>query len=54
MVDPTPEEIARMERAGKAGGEYLESIGKFDLMELTPDEYATFIRCVINEWTIPF
>lgn len=54
MIDKTAEEQAAIKRAGKAGGEYLESIGKVDLSSLTEDEWLTFIECIVTEWSIPF
>lgn len=54
MNDKTPEETASIKRAGRAGGEYLDSIGKVDLSQLTEEEWLTFIECVVTEWSIPF
>jgi hypothetical protein len=48
MIDKTPNEMAALEHAGVMGGEYLESIGKFDLSSLKPEEYATFIESVVD------
>ena len=50
---------------GRAAGQYLDSIGKFDLSALTPDEYDAFCLVLVNSaneaagkrwvgaWTIP-
>jgi len=48
MIDPTPNEKAAMDHGGRMGGEYLESIGKTDLLSLTPEEWNTFIECVVT------
>lgn len=52
-------------RAGSIAGAHLDSIGKFDLTKLTPDEYLKFCLIVVNEankaagdrivaaWTVP-
>ena len=50
MVDPTENEINAMLQAGKSGGDYLESIEKFDLSALTQSEYMTFIESVITTY----
>ncbi len=33
---------------GSDGGEYLDQIGKFNLAELTPDEWAEFCRRIVG------
>ena len=48
MIDPTPNEKAAMDHGGRMGGEYLESIGKTDLLSLTLEEWTTFIECVVT------
>lgn len=35
---------------GKNGGEYLESIGKYNLTELSKDEWLTFLECVCKNY----
>ncbi len=50
MFDPTHFEIEGMKKAGKTGGEYLDSIGKTDLASMSYDEYMTFIECVITAY----
>ena len=32
--------------AGKAGGEYLDSIGIYDMSKLTPHQWETFIETI--------
>ena len=48
MIDPTPNEQAAMEHGGQMGGEHLDSIGKTDMLSLTPQEWNTFIECVVT------
>ena len=38
MIDPTPNETAAMVEGGKAGGAYLDSLGRTDLAQLSEDE----------------
>ena len=57
MVDPTLVELDVLQCAGQAGGEYLESIGKFDLSGLSGDEWLTFLQAIIGKYEdlkIPF
>jgi hypothetical protein len=57
MIDPTALELDIVQTAGQAGGEYLESIGKFDLSVLSENEWMTFLQCVIGKYQsdkIPF
>lgn len=37
-----------LEDGGNAGGEFLDSLGKTDLAELEPDEWATFLSRVLT------
>ncbi len=48
MIDPTPNERAAMTEGGMAGGEYLESIGKTDLVALTQAEWDIFVEAVVT------
>jgi hypothetical protein len=48
MIDPSPNETAAMWHGGQMGGEYLEGIGKTDLLSLTPEEWNTFIESVVT------
>jgi hypothetical protein len=48
MIDPTPNEKAAMDHGGRMAGEYLESIGKTDLLRLSLEEWNTFIECVVT------
>lgn len=51
MIDPTPHEIMAAIEGGRAGGEYLESIGKTDLATLTREEWQQFLLCVLGQYT---
>ncbi len=48
MIDPTPNERAAMTAGGMAGGEYLESIAKTDLVALTETEWDIFVETVVT------
>jgi hypothetical protein len=48
MIDPTPNEQAAMVAGGQAGGEYLESLGKTDLVKLTAVEWGIFVEAVVT------
>lgn len=57
MTDPTKPELDALMLAGQAGGEYLESLGRYDLSALSEDEWTTFLSCVISKYQhekIPF
>lgn len=43
-MEPWENESAH--NAGRMGGEYLESIGIFDLSKLSKDQWNTFLECV--------
>lgn len=59
----TPDDVMR---GGKAAGQYLDSIRKTDIAQLTADEWRTFLCLVVNEanraagerivgaWIVPF
>lgn len=48
MIDPTPNERAAMVAGGQAGGEYLESLGKTDLVTLTEPEWDIFVEVIVT------
>lgn len=48
MIDPTPNECAALAYASEMGGEYLDSLGLTDLAQLSPDQWQTFLRCIIG------
>lgn len=51
MIDPTEKELIAVDSGGALGGEYLESIEKYDLSKLSPIEYHTYIRCIVQGFT---
>lgn len=38
--------------AGKAGGKYLETIGKYDLASLTPDQWSKFCGTIVSQYRV--
>ena len=48
MTDWLPVENEMLLECGKAGGEYLSSIGKTDLAALSKDEWLQFLQCVVG------
>ena len=48
MIDSTPNEMQAMSVGGQMGGEYLESIAKSDLANLTVTEWDRFIDAVVT------
>ena len=48
MIDPTPNETAAMVEGGKAGGAYLDNLGRTDLAQLTEEEWDTFVEVIVT------
>jgi hypothetical protein len=48
MIDPTPNERAAMAHGGAMGGEYLDSLGKTDLAQLSVEEWHTLIEAIVT------
>lgn len=48
MTDPTSFELKAMHHGGRMGGEYLQSIGVFDLSVLSPEQWEQFLKCVMG------
>jgi hypothetical protein len=48
MIDPTPNERAAMAHGGAMGGEYLDSLGKTDLAQLSVEEWHTLIEVIVT------
>ena len=48
MIDPTPNEQAAITHGGAMAGEYLDSLGKTDLAQLTSAEWQTFIEAIVT------
>lgn len=51
VLNPTHYEKEALATAGDKAGEYLESIGKTDLAQLTREEWATFLNTVFGTAT---
>jgi hypothetical protein len=51
MVDPTETEAAGMSEAGIAGYEYLQSINKVTVTDMTDDEWKNFIDAICTTYT---
>ena len=51
MIDPTPNEQDAMTVAGKTAGEYLESLGKTDLANMTLEQWECLIESVVTGYT---
>lgn len=51
MVDPTPNEQDALEVAGQMAGEFLDSIGKTDLAQLTVEEWESLLESVVTGYT---
>ncbi|WP_316172880.1 DUF6511 domain-containing protein [Bradyrhizobium sp. SZCCHNRI2049] len=43
-------ELFALDEAGEAAGAYLESIGKFDLTQLSQAEWSQFLKTVLNTY----
>ena len=48
-MDWTKKEDQLLLAAGKAGGEYLESINTTDLAKLNKDQWLAFLRSVVGQ-----
>jgi hypothetical protein len=46
----TAYELFSLDDAGAAAGAYLESIGKFNLADLSGDEWTTFLKTVLASY----
>jgi hypothetical protein len=51
MIDPTRHERAAMDHAVDIAGEYVESLGRTDLMAWSPEEFATLIEVIVTAFT---
>lgn len=48
MIDPNEKELIALDHGGAMGGQYLESLGRYDLSKLSQDEWRQLIRCVVG------
>lgn len=44
----------RFKYASQEGGKYLETLNKFDVLQLTPDEWNQFIKIICDSYEVPF
>ena len=51
MIDPTRDERAAMTHAVAMAGEYIESLGRTDLISWSPDEFRTLIEVIATAFT---
>jgi hypothetical protein len=51
MIDPTRHERAAMDQAVAMAGEYIESLGRTDLMTWSPEDFATLIEVIVTAFT---
>jgi Family of unknown function (DUF6511) len=51
MIDPTRHERAAMAHAVVMAGEYIESLGRTDLMAWSPGEFDTLIEVIVTAFT---
>jgi len=51
MIDPTRDERAAMAHAVVMAGEYVESLGRTDLMAWSPGEFDTLIEVIVTAFT---
>jgi hypothetical protein len=51
MLDFADVEVEALQAGGGAAGEYLDSIGKTDLAQLTGDEWNTFLGKVLTGYS---
>jgi len=51
MIDPTRHERAAMDHAVAMAGEYVESLGRTDLMTWSAEEFATLIEVIVTAFT---
>jgi hypothetical protein len=48
FIDPTKSEMTSLHHGGRMGGEYLQSIGVYDLSQLSPEQWEQFLKCVLG------
>ena len=50
MIDPTPHEMAAMEKASDTAGEYIGAIGQSDMAAWTKPQWAGFIEAICGAY----
>jgi len=48
MIDPTPNEQAAMLHGAKMAGEYLDSLRRTDLAQLSIEEWHTLVEVIVT------
>ena len=48
MIDPTPNERAALLHGAEMAGEYLDSLGRTDLAQLSVEEWHTLIEVIVT------
>jgi len=48
MIDPSPNERAAIAHGGTMAGEYLESLGKTDLVRFSHAEWLTLLEVIVT------
>ena len=48
MIDPTPHERAALLRGEELAGEYLDSLGRTDLAQISVEEWHTLIEVAVT------
>jgi hypothetical protein len=51
MIDPTRHERAAMDHAVEMAGEYIEILGRTDLMAWSAEEFASLIEVIVTAFT---
>ena len=50
MIDPTPREQAAIKKAGQFAGEYIESLGRTDMMTWSVEEFLTLVNVIVGAY----
>ena len=48
MIDPTPHEQRALGEAAGAAGRHIETVGKTDFMDWTPEEFEGMIEAAVT------
>jgi hypothetical protein len=51
MIDPSKAERAAMDAATQRAGEYIESVGRADLMTWLPHQFDTLVDVIVTAYT---
>ena len=50
MIDPNEHETAALEAASQAGGAFVESLAKTDLVKWSPQEWSGLVDVIVTEY----